>query len=246
MSYAEEFDEAVRDYWRVRAGQRRRQEERGVVDVGGRAEVTGGKQMLSLTELVAQIFRDEGLPENSIKLQGALRLPGYYRPTKQWDLLVVHEGILVAAVELKSIVSLKNKDSYGKNLNNRIEEAIGSAKDLRTAFREGIFGTAKPWLGYLFMIANDEQSQKERKTTRASEPFFPIDDEFRNASYQERAEVFCRRLMLEQLYDSACFVVSSKDPEAAVLQPAGDMAFSRFAASIKGHARYILELGEGA
>jgi hypothetical protein len=30
----EEFEESVRDYWRVRAGQRRRQEERGVVDVG--------------------------------------------------------------------------------------------------------------------------------------------------------------------------------------------------------------------
>lgn len=159
---------------------------------------------------------------------------------------MVHEGILVAAVELKSIVSPEDKDSYGKNLNNRIEEAIGSAKDLRTAFREGIFGTAKPWLRYLFMIANDEQSQKERKTTHASEPFFPIDDAFRDASYQERAEVFCRRLMLEQLYDAACFVVSSKDPEAAVLQPAEDMAFSRLAASIKGHARYILELGEEA
>lgn len=83
MSYAKEFDEAVRDYWRVRAGQRRRQEERGEVDVGGRAEVTGGKQMLSLTKLVAQIFRDEGFPEDSIKFQGTLRLPGYYRPTKQ-------------------------------------------------------------------------------------------------------------------------------------------------------------------
>ena len=65
-------------------------------------------------------------------------------------------------------------------------------------------------------------------------------------SYQKRAEIFCRRLVREQLYDDACFVVSSKDPAAAVLQPARNMTFSRFVASIKGHARYVLELGEQA
>lgn len=246
MSYAQEFEEAVRDYWRVRAGQKRRQEERGVVDVGGRAEVTGGKHMDSLAKLIAQLFRDEGLPEGSIKIQGALRLPGYYRPTKKWDLLVVHEGILVAVVELKSIVSPEDKDSYGKNLNNRVEEAVGSAKDLRTAFREGAFGTARPWLGYFFMIADDAQSRKERKTRRDSEPYFSIDDEFRDTSYQKRAEIYCRRLVLEQLYDAACFVVSAKDPKGPVKQPAKDLSFANFAASISGQARYVRALLEEA
>lgn len=234
MAYEEQFDTAIRDYWRIRQGQRSKQEEAGVLDTGLRTEVTGGKQMGPLTGLVAQIFVDEGFPEESVHFERSLELPGYYRPTKQWDLLVVHEGILVGVVELKSIAS-----SFGNNLNNRIEEAVGSADDLLTAYREGAFGATKPWLGYLFMIADEEKS---RNPTRGREPHFPIDEEFRGASYQKRAEVFCRRLVLEQRYDAACFVVSDASAEGEVSQPATDMNFSRFVASIRGHARYIHEL----
>jgi hypothetical protein len=243
----EEFEEAVRDYWRVLAGQRRKQEERGVVDQGRRSESTGGKQMDSLANLIAQLFKDEGLPEESIRYKSQRNVPGYYRPTKDWDLLVVHKGMLVAAVELKSIAS-----SFGKNMNNRIEEAIGIAEDVRTAYREGTFGTSKPWLGYLFVISDEEET---RRPTQLNKTSLPVDEVFlnedargwrdRGVSYQKRAETFCRRLVLEQLYDAACFVVSSRDPEAEVLQPADDMTFGRFAASIRGHARYVLELDEG-
>lgn len=239
MSYKREFEESVRDYWRVRAGQKRRQEERGVVDVGGRSETTGGQQMKSLTHLVAQVFVDEGLPEGSVKFQGNLELPGYYRPTKEWDLLVVHRKTLVAAVEFKSIAS-----SFGNNMNNRIEEAIGSAEDIRTAYREQLLGPTKPWLGYFFMIADEEKSRVPAR--REARPALPMDPIFKGASYQKRAEVFCRRLYLEGLYDATCYTVSSKDSKSEVQQPTSDMTFDRFVASIKGRARYTLALGEGS
>ena len=117
-----------------------------------------------------------------------------------------------------------------------LEEAVGSADDLLTAYREGAFGSIKPWLGYLFMIADEEKS---RSPTRGREPHFPIDEKFKGASYQKRAEVFCRRLVLEQRYDAACFVVSEASAEGEVSQPAADMDFARFVASIRGHAKYI-------
>lgn len=237
MSYKREFEESVRDYWRVRAGQKRRQRERGVVDVGGRSETTGGQQMKSLTQLVAQVFVDEGLPKESVKFQGNLNLPGYYRPTKEWDLLVVYKGTLVAAVEFKSIAS-----SFGNNMNNRIEEAIGSAEDIRTAYREQLLGPTKPWLGYFFMIADEEKSREPSK--RGPRPALPMDPIFKNASYQKRAEVFCRRLYLEELYDATCYAVSSKDSESEVQQQAPDMTFDRFVASIKGRVRHTLALEE--
>ncbi|MDQ3509742.1 MAG: PaeR7I family type II restriction endonuclease [Actinomycetota bacterium] len=72
----------------------------------------------------------------------------------------------------------------------------------------------------------------------------PVDPVFEKASYQKRAEVFCRRLYLEELYDAACFIVSSKEPDSEVSQPAPDMTFERFVASIKGRARYIFALEE--
>ena len=62
--------------------------------------------------------------------------PGYFRATKKWDLIVVSNGALVLAMEFKS----QARKSIGNNVNNRSEEAVGSAKDIWTAFREGRFG----------------------------------------------------------------------------------------------------------
>ena len=54
-------------------------------------------------------------------------LPGYYRPTKQWDVVVWGtDGAPLVCIELKS----QNGPSYSNNANNRAEEAIGNAYDL--------------------------------------------------------------------------------------------------------------------
>jgi hypothetical protein len=73
-----------------------------------------------------------------------LTLPGFFRPTKLWDLLVIRDRELVAALAFKSHVG----PSFGNNFNNRAEEALGTAADFWTAFREGAFGkTPRPFLG---------------------------------------------------------------------------------------------------
>jgi hypothetical protein len=62
-------------------------------------------------------------------------LPGYFRPAKEWDLLVISKNNLIASIEIKSQVG----PSFGNNFNNRVEEALGNACDIWTAYREGIF-----------------------------------------------------------------------------------------------------------
>jgi Restriction endonuclease XhoI len=87
--------------------------------------------------LVLDIVRANGLAHAHIHQQrSVLTLPGYFRPTKLWDLLVTHNGELIVAIELKSQVG----PSFGNNFNNRTEEAIGTAHDLWTAYREEAFG----------------------------------------------------------------------------------------------------------
>ena len=61
-------------------------------------------------------------------------LPGFFRPTKEGDLIALHDKRLLAIVEFKSQVG-----SFGNNFNNRVEEALGNATDLHTAYREGAF-----------------------------------------------------------------------------------------------------------
>jgi hypothetical protein len=61
--------------------------------------------MDGFVSLVTDIVRANGLAHAEIYLERAvLTLPGYFRPTKLWDLLVIHRVELIAAIELKSHV----------------------------------------------------------------------------------------------------------------------------------------------
>ena len=56
--------------------------------------------------MTARLITDNGLPEEAIFYQGrkSMNVPGYFRATKNWDIIVVHDNHLVAAIEFKSQV----------------------------------------------------------------------------------------------------------------------------------------------
>ena len=164
----ERMAEAVAQYWATRETQKRRQELRGVSDAGYRSAVTGGAQMDGFIDLFPALIMEAGIPEEFIYRKTLLELPGYFRPTKEWDLIVVKDGGLIAAVEAKSQVG----PSFGNNFNNRTEEAIGSAIDLWTDFREGAFNAGvQPFLGYFFMI---EDCSASSRLVKVKEPHFSV------------------------------------------------------------------------
>jgi hypothetical protein len=223
------FEEAVRAYWDVRTAQSEKQAAAGKADAGTRGSVTGGKHLDAMTDLIEEVFIDAGFPESSIGRSSRVELPGYFRAEKKWDLVVVHDGALAAAIELKSQVG----PSFGNNFNNRTEEAIGNATDIWTAYREGRFGTTRPWLGYMFLL---EEASGSTKPVSVAEPYFEVDPEFSGASYKKRYEILCRRLVLERLYDAACFVTSSADPETPIREPVPELGFAAFVAGIRARA----------
>jgi len=138
------LQEAVQHFWNTREIQQQRQSEFGKTDAGTRGAVTGGAQMAEIERLVVDILEQTGLNRLHIRTRTELELPGYYRPEKKWDLLVVSNDQLVTAIEFKSQVG----PSFGNNFNNRVEEAVGSATDIWTAYREGRFGMSpRPFLG---------------------------------------------------------------------------------------------------
>jgi len=221
---------AVTHFWRTRRRQSKAQKSRGVSDQGARAAVTGGSQMDGFIRLIVRLVRDAGLPEAAIYRSKKLELPGYFRPTKRWDLLVVADGKLVAVIEAKSQVG----PSFGNNFNNRAEEAIGSAVDLWTAYREGAFGAApRPWLGYVFLL---EDCPKSQCAVKVAEPHFEVFEEFREASYIRRYELLCRKLVRERHYEAAAFLTAgaSEGARGRFFEPAEDLAFPDFAASLMG------------
>jgi hypothetical protein len=223
---------AVQAFWGNRAQARERQIAAGVTDQGERAGVTAGKNMEGFVDLVVDLVHANGLGHAAICRKRALvTLPGYFRPTKLWDLLVLNEGRLVAAIELKSQVG----PSFGKNFNNRTEEAIGSAHDLWTAYREGAFGKhPRPFVGWLMVV---EDAPKSQAPIRARSPHFPVFPEFQGASYLQRYDILCQKLTQEQLYTTASVITASRTPSrAGDFTTLSDMTgLKTFVTSFAGH-----------
>lgn len=205
--------DAVKGFWARRSG--------GTDTQGGaRGNVISGKNLDDFLAVTMAVARHCGMPDESIhmKSKAMKTIPGYYRPTKDWDVLVVHEYRLVAALEFKSQVG-----SFGNNANNRTEEALGNATDMLMAHAEGAFRPARhrlsavaedpdprvPFLGYFMLLEECEAST--RAVTRVFEKHYPVLSEFSGASYAMRYQLLCERLMEQNLYDAASLLLSPRE-----------------------------------
>lgn len=224
---------AVRHFWRTRQSQAQTQgRSTGKKDYGSRSAVTGGKQIDGFIRLMAELLVESGIAKQNIHIEKRqVVLPGWFRPTKEWDVVAVVDGVLLAVVEFKSQVG-----SFGNNFNNRTEEAIGNATDILTAYREGAFKTSqRPWCGYFMLL---EDSPGSRTAVEVRQPHFAVFPEFRDSSYTDRYRIFCQKLIRERLYDAACLLLSDKTKgmRGAYSEPLEKISFRNFAASLTAHA----------
>ncbi len=200
-SYKSEIEDAVKLFWITRKEQKKsgKQEDRS-----NRKAVIGGKQLDGFIQLMYKVAIDNGIPEACIYTKST-NLPGFFRPTKNWDFVVISpQNTLIAALEFKSQVG-----SFGNNFNNRTEEALGSAVDIWTAYRENAFSTQiAPWLGYLMVL---EKAEKSTKSIGISSPNFDVFEEFIGSSYLDRYDLLCKRLMTERHYNAASVIWTKED-----------------------------------
>ena len=146
---------AVRQFWQTRARQDASQDARQ------------GKHLDAFVQLVREVLIENGLPVAIHTGKDDVVVPGFFRPTKAWDLLVIHDKRLLALVEFKSQIT-----SIGNNWNSRVEEALGNAIDIRTAYRAGAFTPSPPpWLGYFMLL---QQVSESTKLIAVKEPHFPV------------------------------------------------------------------------
>ncbi len=227
-----EFTTAIFKIWQKRSEQATAQVARGVVDAGNRGSVTGGNHLDALTKVIEQTLLDAGLKEFEVKTKSALEIPGYYRATKKWDIVAIHNGVLVAAIELKSMVG-----STGNNFNNRAEEVLGNATDFWRAAQADQLGKWRPWLGYIMVLGISEATQRTVKIA-STEPFV-IDQIFENTNYEKRYEILIERLIMERLYDAACFVTTTPPPVFTCNFPNPRLNFDVFRNALRARVEFV-------
>jgi len=223
--------DAVRHFWQTRQSQSSRQVGDEARDRGARSAVTGGKQMDGFVHLIRKLLIAANVPESSIAIDRHVELPGWFRAEKKWDLVVAHDGELIAALEFKSQIG----PSFGNNFNNRTEEALGSATDIWAAYREGAFKpSSRPYLGYLMLL---EDCDRSRSPVRVVSPHFQVFPEFQGASYRDRYAILIEKLVRERLYDGACFMVSGSDSatNGDYCEPNAELTFSKLVVPMVAH-----------
>jgi hypothetical protein len=232
-----DLDLAVAAYWKTKRAQLRAAEAIQSTAEGTSKAIRGGKHFNPVVNLIARFFTDAGYPEESIGATGArTNLPAYYRPAKAWDLVVVHRGVLVAAIELKAL----GGPSFGNNYNNRVEEALGNATDLARAHLASLTGPEVPWLGYFFMMQDHPKSRRPcRKPYGKS---FTYEEIWNDRSYQDRFVVTGERLLDERVYDAVCYVVSSSR-KPGPREPSARLDWRHFSAALEARISYLASLG---
>ncbi len=92
----------------------------------------------------------------------------------------------------------------------------------------------RPFLGYFFLL---EDVPRVHLPARPSEPYFPVDPIFKGASYNQRYQILCQRLVLERLYDAACLTLATPTMPTRVSHPRPELDFAQFAAQLQERAR---------
>jgi len=227
--FQDRLSKAVAHYWRTLEAQTHKQ--KAGLDRGRRSAVTGGKQMDGFCELVDWVLRENGLDEASIYLRSDREIPGFFRPTKEWDMLVVHEGHLVAAMEFTS----QRVPPLASDANTHVEETVGMATDVWTAYGKGAYDPPRkrPWLGWVMLF--EDCTVTKRPVTKAKKPVEVFPD-FSIGSYGRRYEQIMHKFTHERLFDSAAILASpgKSGVQGTFIEPA-DLSMKRLLASLVGY-----------
>lgn len=232
-----DLEAAIQAYWAHKSRQLTIAEAMQSTAEGSAKAVRGGGHFEPMVKLIARFFTDAGYPVSSIHARGhATILPAFLRPTKNWDLVVVHRGVLVAAIEIKAL----GGPSFGNNYNNRLEEAIGNSTDITAAKAADLVGPEKPWLGYFFVM-EDHPGSRHAVRERSSKSF-PADPIWSGRSYQTRYSLTGQRLLDTKMYDAVCYLVSSRENPGPI-EPEPTLDWQHFSAAIQARIHYLSNLG---
>lgn len=198
-----------------------------------------GTTMAAFEEVVSNLLIENGVQEEDIII-GSATVPGYFRPTKKWDLLIKKSSskgnVLLGIIEFKSMLG-----SVGKNINNRVEEAVGSGYDFLKANEKLQLSTtyeifSRPFVGYVYLMGQHEDNLKGGKL---SQKYFDIDDSFISpdgipSNYTKRLEILAQRLVESGLYSAASLILADSSSPLGYRNISEDLNFYSFIARLIG------------
>ncbi|MCC9626679.1 Eco57I restriction-modification methylase domain-containing protein [Thalassospira sp. MA62] len=200
-----------------------------------------GATMEAFEHVLIDLLVENGINRSDIFTGTQAIVPGYFRASKRWDVLVRKEtengNVLVGLIELKSL-----RGSVGNNSNNRVEEAVGSGYDFqKTNSKLGLSAVnvdffEPPFVGYLFLMGYHESNDGG---SQISSPLFSLDEAFiatedNPMNYKKRFEILSYRLLESGLYSSTSLLLEDPGTDDGYREPAQQLSFYNFVARMLG------------
>jgi hypothetical protein len=173
---------------------------------GNRGAMIGGGSMNGFATAARAVALSAGVPEEHIIISSHPRdlrstLPGFFRTTKNFDFLIIRNRVPVVALEFKSI-----NGAYGKNMNNRADEAIGQGTDLNAMYAANGMRASDFFSGYIFCMADDNDSRRTTQETTLA--LIDLQVGMNGLSYQGRGDAMCLRLEERGVWTCTSFLTS--------------------------------------
>ncbi len=223
------FHTAIRHWWASKKSATPKKAQGGTRDANLHGKTMDGFALAIRDFLIGLSVRPDHIFVGGHLTSTPSILPSYFRPSKNWDLIVLAnsrfhsakgdkgEPVLFAAVEFKS-----QDKSIGNNQNNRVEESLGNAADFWATYEHDGFlrQLPRPWLGYLFVGKYDPST--DNKPVKIKQPHFEAMPPFRvegssgkeafaGPSYAERYKIFLKQSVGSRLYDAGAFIVTDEN-----------------------------------
>jgi len=129
-----------------------------------------------------------------------LTLPGYFRPTKLWDLLVINKGERLIAASNSRAMSGRRSETTSTTEPKKLS-AIHWTSGRR--YREGAFASIQTVCAWMMLVEDAPGSQFARPGQVSALPRL---SEFQGASYLKRYDILCQKLVQQQLYTTAVVI----------------------------------------
>jgi hypothetical protein len=203
--------------------QAKRSHDGGNAQEGTRSQVTGGKHLRGINQLIVDEIKATGATGLDLRFDRGAVLAGWYRSSKAWDLLVLQRGTPILAVEYKSMAG-----SVGRNLNNRADEVFGIAEDARQAEQHGIL-PLNLRRAYIYLL---EVTSGPQDPVGIGKPFGKPDPVFHGASYLDRTAIMCERMRDSGLYHLTWALAITRNPVGFV-EPSDAVGWDRFVSDLR-------------
>jgi hypothetical protein len=161
-------------------------------------------------------------------------LPGAYGLGRSaWDLVAVKDGIPLGAIKFTA----QNSQSVGNNFNNRVQELMSIAFDVRRQYDSRELYEFQPYLGLFFIL--EAGNRVDTPVRKPPDVYARLGDAI---TYKGRLGETFKQFCSDGLYDGIAYVLSDGGENPSFEEPRPEMSVDHFVADFAGQVLALAEL----